>query len=184
MNVADVMDLPEVRSDSELLTELRAMNEKLDRIDKAVTAMEYRIEGIEELREDLWPMVQGVSHAVTTRLHELEQAGAIGFAREGINVLERVATSFTEEDVRLLGENVVSILRTVRNLTQPEILGVADRAAGALKDTTGDTHPKKLGVVRALRDPDVRRGMNLLLAVMKELGHQEPVAADTQTPTK
>ena len=31
--------------------------------------------------------------------------------------------------MQLLGDNVVSILETVRNLTQPEVLGVADTAA-------------------------------------------------------
>ena len=85
---------------------------------------------------------------------------------------EIVATSFNEEDVRLLGENVVHILKTTRNLTQPEVLDVADRAAVALKDT--EAHPqKKIGLLKALRDPEIRRGMTLMLSVMRELGSEQ-----------
>jgi len=57
----------------------------------------------------------------------------------------------------------------VRNLTQPEVLDVADRAAVALKDTDPISQ-KKIGLFKALRDPDIRRGMTLMLGVMRELG--------------
>jgi uncharacterized protein YjgD (DUF1641 family) len=83
-----------------------------------------------------------------------------------VKVAETVATSFTPEDVRLLGQNVVSIFNTVRNLTQPQMLGVADRAAEALKSEP-DT---RFGLIRSMRDPEIRRGMALLFAVLRELG--------------
>ncbi len=171
MNVTEVMNLPEAQEDTEVLVLLKEINRKLEHIENAVTALEHRVEGVAELREDLWPMVQGASHALSRKLHELDQRGALAFARESLAVMERVATSFDEEDVRLLGENVVTILQTVRNLTQPEVMAVADRAALALKET-GDRPDRKLGLLRAMRDPEVRRGMALLLTVLRELGAQ------------
>jgi uncharacterized protein YjgD (DUF1641 family) len=116
-------------------------------------------------------MVQGASHQISTKLHELEQRGALGFAREAVKVGERIATSFNEEDVRLLGDNVVHILQTVRNLTQPEVLEIADRAAVAVQES--EAHPaKKLSLWKAMRDPEIRRGMNLMLTVLREMGHE------------
>lgn len=171
MNVTEVMNLPEAQEDAETLVLLREMNRKLEHIEGAVEALERRVEGVAELREDLWPMVRGASHALSRKLDELDQRGALAFAREGLAVIERVATSFDEDDVRLLGDNVVSILQTVRNLTQPEVMAVADRAALALKET-GDPPDRKLGLLRAMRDPEVRRGMALLLTVLRELGAQ------------
>ena len=168
MTVADVLDLDRSGA-AALVDELRKMNEKLTRIDAAMDALQRRVESIEELREDMWPMIHGMAHTVTKKLHELEQNGSLGFVKEGAKMAEVVATSFDEEDVRLLGQNVVTILKTVRNLTQPEVLGVADRAALALKES--DAHPeKKIGLFKALRDPEIRRGMTLMLGVMKELG--------------
>ena len=95
----------------------------------------------------------------------------MGFVKEAVKVGERIATSFDEEDVRLLGENVVSILQTVRNLTQPEVLEVADRAAVALKGTE-EQPAKKIGLFKAMRDPEIRRGMTMMLTVLREMGQE------------
>lgn len=152
-----------------VLVELRAIGERVGRIEHAVEQITRRIESVEELREDLWPMVQGASRAISLKLDEMERAGAVGFARESAHVAERIMTSFDEEDVRRLGENVVGILETVRNLTQPEILELADRTAGALRASEAEP-ATKLGLFRALRDPEIRRGMGVMMTVLRELG--------------
>ena len=41
-----------------------------------------------------------------------------------MQIADNVVTSFTEEDVRKLGDNAVLILKTVKDLTQPEIMGL------------------------------------------------------------
>lgn len=173
MTVADVMDLTCAEEDRpELEAQLCRLDQKLDYIVTSIDGLHRRVESLEELREDLWPMVQGASHQISRKLHELDRNGALASAAEGVKVAETVATSFTPEDVRLLGENIVSILRTVRNLTQPEVLEKADRAALALRDADGDSG-KAMGLFRALRDPEVRRGMTLMLGVLRELGHED-----------
>jgi uncharacterized protein YjgD (DUF1641 family) len=172
MTVADVMDLDARPDDaSQILEELRDIGRKLDRMERIIDAVTYRLESLEDMREDLWPMVQGASHQLSVKLHELEERGAVGFAREAVKVGERIATSFNGEDVRLLGENVVHILQTVRNLTQPEVLQIADRAAVAVQESEAQP-AKRLGLWKALRDPEIRRGMNLMLTVLREMGHE------------
>lgn len=185
MTVADVMDLREAGT-SDLMQELQALNAKLDRIETTMDAMTHRVESLEEIREDLWPMIHGASIAINRKLHDLEQKGVLGFVTEASKMGEVIASSFSQEDVRLLGENVVSILRTVRNLTQPEVLEVADRAAVALKDTEAQP-AKKVSLFKAMRDPEIRRGMGLMLSVLREMGQEgidkqsaTPVAAETK----
>jgi uncharacterized protein YjgD (DUF1641 family) len=163
--------------DEALLAELRAIHERLEGIEGVLRGVTHRVESLEDLREDLWPMVEGMSHSVTRTLHELDRAGAIGFARESVKVAERVATSFDEDDVRQLGENVVTILRTVQGLTQPEVLDMAERSVAALR--ADDSHDEP-GLFRALRDPEVRRGMRRMLRVLRELG-AEPSARTAVT---
>ena len=170
MTVADVMDLNGSGS-TELVAELKAMNGKLDRIQATMDAMTYRVESLEEIREDLWPMIHGAANALNRKLHELEQKGVLAFVTESAKMGEHVASSFTQEDVRLLGDNVVSILKTVRNLTQPEVLEVADRAAVALRETEAQP-AKKVGLFKAMRDPEIRRGMGIMLSVLREMGQE------------
>ena len=38
-------------------------------------------------------------------------------------IADRVVTEFTEEDVKALGDNVVTILNAVKEMTQPEVMG-------------------------------------------------------------
>jgi uncharacterized protein YjgD (DUF1641 family) len=172
MTVADVMDLDARSSETrEILDELKSIGRKLDRMEGIIDAVTHRLESLEDMREDLWPMVQGASHQISVKLHDLEQRGAVGFAKEAFRVGERIATSFSEEDVRQLGENVVHILHTVRSLTQPEVLELADRAAAAVQEN--DAHPvKRMSLWRAMRDPEIRRGMSLMLTVLREMGHE------------
>ncbi len=96
--------------------------QKLDRATEILLELKRDKEMIMELGQDLMPMANGIIHLTSDRLQEFEQDGTLDFVREGVGVLQRVSTAFTPEDVRLLGDNIVHILMTVRNLTQPEVL--------------------------------------------------------------
>lgn len=61
MTVAEVMDLAPARARGDVATELRLVNAKLDRLVEVLDGIDRRVEAVEELREDLWPMVQGVA---------------------------------------------------------------------------------------------------------------------------
>ena len=115
-------------------------------------------------------MANGIIHLTSDRLQEFEKDGTLEFVREGVKVLRQVSSAFTPEDVRLLGDNIVHILMTVRNLTQPEILNMADRATMALKDKATPTPVGTLGLLRAMRDPEVKKGTGVLLELLRSLG--------------
>ena len=116
-------------------------------------------------------MANGIIHLTSDRLQEFEEDGTLDFVREGVKVFQRVSSSFTPEDVRLLGENIVHILMTVRGLTQPELLNLADRASEALGAKAADAKPVgTFGLLRAMRDPEVQRGTGVLLDLLRSLG--------------
>ena len=55
----------------------------------------------------------------TERLDAYDKRGFFTFGREMLKVLEQIVTTYSEEDVQQLGANIVGILDTVRNITQP-----------------------------------------------------------------
>ena len=144
--------------------------QKLDRATEILLELKRDKEMVMELGQDLMPMANRIIHLTSDRLQEFERDGTLDFIREGVQVLRRVSTAFTPEDVRLLGENIVHILMTVRNLTQPEVLDLADRATTALKDKTGPAPVGTLGLLRAMRDPEVKKGTGVLLELLRSLG--------------
>ena len=48
--------------------------------------------------------------------------------REFGRIIDNIVTHYGVEDVRMLADNVVTILDTVKNLTQPEMLKSVDNA--------------------------------------------------------
>jgi len=106
-------------------------------------------------------------------LDRLEREGYFGFAREGWKIAERIMTEFSEEDVRALGDNVVTILTTVRNMTQPEIMALANNAVGAMQEELPETEKVSTwALIRELGNPKVRRGMVRMINLLKALDEQ------------
>ncbi len=109
-------------------------------------------------------------------LDRLEHDGYFAFLTEGWNIVERIVTEFGEEDIKALGDNIVTILGTVRTMTQPEILNLANNAMNAIETTpVEDQNVSTLDLLRELSDPQVRRGMARLLNIVKALA-EEPDA--------
>ena len=144
--------------------------QKLDRATEILLELKRDKEMVMELGQDLMPMANGIIHLTSDRLQEFERDGTLDFVREGMTVVRNVSAAFSPEDVRLLGENIVHILMTVRNLTQPEILNLADRATTALKEKASPTPVGTLGLLRAMRDPEVKKGTGILLELLRSLG--------------
>jgi uncharacterized protein YjgD (DUF1641 family) len=94
--------------------------------------------------------------------------------------MDRIVTEFSEEDVRALGDNIVTILYTVRNMTQPEILELANKSLAAIRPEE-EIQPESVStwsLLRELSDPKVRVGMARLLNLLKVLADQPPTASD------
>jgi uncharacterized protein YjgD (DUF1641 family) len=106
-------------------------------------------------------------------LDRLEHQGYFAFLNEGWNIVERIVTEFSEEDVKALGDNIVTILGTVRTMTQPEILNLANNAINAIEATpVEEQNISTLALLRELSDPQVRRGMARLLNIVKALADE------------
>lgn len=118
---------------------------------------------------------------LTERLAELEAKGYVGFARSSLGVVDRVVTSFSEEDVQALGDNVVTILQTVREMTQPEVMGMLRRTMHTVQEEEPGEPPSLLQIMREMRDPQVRMGLARVMHMLRSVG-EAPAA--TATPRR
>jgi uncharacterized protein YjgD (DUF1641 family) len=104
-----------------------------------------------------------------TQLDEMERKGYFTFLQGGVDIADRIVTSFTEEDVQQLGENIVLILQTVKEMTQPEIMTMLSNTAHVVKDEE-PVNTSLLSIMRQLNDPSVRKGLAKTLQVLKSVG--------------
>lgn len=132
-----------------------------------------RLEAIMGLADEMQLLGRGVFNQTVETLDQMEQQGYFDFARGGMYIMERIVKEFNEEDVRALGDNIVTILTTVRNMTQPEVLALANNAVGAIREVPTDTKPlSTFALLKELNDPKVRMGLTRMLGMVKALADQ------------
>jgi len=138
-----------------------------------ILAMFDRLEALMGVTDEVELLGKQVFSTAVENLEKMEQAGYFAFAREGWGIMERIITEFSEEDVKALGDNIVTILTTVRNMTQPEIMAMANNAIGAIQDIPPETEtPSTLSLLRELSSPQTRRGMARMINLLKALDEQ------------
>ena len=157
--------------------------DRLDRIEARLDALldhaerrEAELEPLRDLAAEIGALSGPVMDTVTGRVAAWEERGYIGFARSGGRVVERIVSSFDEDDVEALGDNVVLMLETLRDLTQPEVLRLLRQTAGSVShlDAAEGPPPSTLALLKQLRDPEVRRGLARMLELVRNVGSDQP----------
>jgi uncharacterized protein YjgD (DUF1641 family) len=155
------------------LSDLLRLFKRLLRNGRNIEKMLDQLESLAELVETLSPLADDAFGKAVDLMAGLEAKGYFTFAQGGMRLLDNVVTSFDKADVDRLGDNIVLILNTVKDMTQPEIISfVRTTLLVAEKEIEKPVDISYLGLVRQMRDPAVRRGMALTLRVMQVIGAQ------------
>jgi uncharacterized protein YjgD (DUF1641 family) len=157
------------------LEDLLFLVKRLARNTRNFNQMLDSLESAQDFLQDVAPLTKEMMTEATTQLETLERKGYFGFARQGAYVLDQVVTSFSEEDVKQLGDNVVLILNTVKSLTQPEMMNLINGLTQGFQEA--EAHADELdtsmfGLLKQMRDPEVRRGLAVTLATLKQVARQ------------
>ena len=123
---------------------------------------------------------------LTDRLKTMEEKGYFGFIAQAGGIVDQVVTNYSEEDVAALGDNVVLILDTVKEMTQPDIMGLLRSTATALHEQAdhveqGDEEvPSMFGLLAQMRDPQVRLGLQRALGMLKSISGTQPESSNAK----
>ncbi len=134
-------------------------------------------ESITDLLKDVGPMINEVGIDFTHKLHEFEQKGYFEFFKELANIMDNIISSYPPKEVRALADNVVIILDTVKNLTQPDMLHAINNAVSIFKNLdTNEIQPYSLWkVFREMNTPEMKRGLGFIMTFLKNLS-KEPIS--------
>lgn len=150
---------------------------RLDAIDRKLDYVVARQRFLEELIDEMTPVGREAMTAMAAELATWEERGWFAMGREVVGMLDRLAQAYGPDDIHELSEHVVQIVDTIRNVTQPDVLAVANDATDALHHAD-ELEP--VGVMKAMfatNDADVRRGLAIALEVMRRLGRARGGAA-------
>lgn len=127
------------------------LNDKLDDVLAHVRGAARQREEVEELLADLMPAVNGGLALATRKLDELEKNGVL-------------------EMLRVLAERTPVLLETAEVLTDTELAPLARHMLTALHQARKGRPPTMWQLLRARRDPRVRRGAGALIEMLRGLG--------------
>ncbi len=163
-------ELEDVQAEADIRVIGRVVKKLLRHLPDIESALD-QIDSVTGLLEVAGPIGKDAFAKATESLDALDRAGYMTFARGGARIVDRIVTSFTEDDVRQLGDNVVLILRTVQQMTQPEVMNFL-RATVTLaeSETEAPVDVSYRGLLAQMRDPNVRRGLGLAMRVVGGIG--------------
>ncbi len=160
------------------LNDLLRLAKRLARNGRNIEKMLDQLESVMDLADTLVPLTDAGFARAVRELETLESKGYFGFARGGWQIVDNIVTSFGEEDVRQLGNNIVLILQTIKEMTQPEVMNFARNMVSAIeREGAQEVNISYRSLLAQMRDPNVRRGLALTMRVLRSIGRQTTAGA-------
>jgi len=144
---------------------------KILRNTRQITAVFEQFESATDFIADAAPLSKAVFDDVLERANDLEQRGYFDFFHAAFGVLDTIVTHYSADDIRLLGENITTILDTFKQMTQPEIMQSVQNAMAVYQDID-IVQPERVSMfslIRQLFDPEVQRSLATGLAILKKV---------------
>jgi len=129
------------------------------------------LEATFDLIKDITPVIRQMGLDGVDQLQKLESKGYIDFMKESSKIFDNIVAHFTTEDVRLLADNVVSILETVKKLTQPEMLATINNGLVVYRSLDVNSIPEYslMKAFRAMKTPEMKKGLGFLITFLRNI---------------
>ena len=131
-----------------------------------------QLESVMDLVQTVGPLTDQAFEKAVDVMQEAEHKGYFAFAKGSLHVADNVVTSFSADDARKLGDSVVPALNIVKELAQPEVIGVLGTIVSEVKSEVAKPigNVSLPGLLGQMRDPQVRRGLALTLRILRVIG--------------
>jgi uncharacterized protein YjgD (DUF1641 family) len=162
-----------------------ALLKKLVRNTNNLNELLTQLESGHDFLNDATPLARKLFNDALVEMNDLDEKGYFAMARELRLALDNVVGEFTVEDVHLLASNLVAILQTVKNLTQPEVLQSINNAVEIYKkiDFGSVEEYTFWKAFREVNKPEMRRGLGFLIKFLRNLSAHSTAQLETPENT-
>ena len=168
-----VVELEEIHDEVQT-GDILYLGKKLLRNVNNMTRMFERVEGLKDFFLDFSPISRELFIDVMHKLDEFDRKGYFEFMKELSKAFDNIVTSFTLQDVKQLSGNIVTIMDTVKNLTQPDMLHTINNAISVYKNLDIEVEEKVslLALLKQMNSPELKRGIAFAIQFLKNVANQ------------
>jgi len=134
-------------------------------------------ESIYDLMQDMGPVAREVIIDMIRKMHELEQKGYFDFFSALFSIMDNIIAHYTREDVEMLADNIVIIMDTMKNMTQPEMLQALNNAVNIYQKLDVENIPEYTiwKAMKEMRTPELKKGIGFMITFLKNLSEDNTV---------
>ncbi|MCF6358016.1 MAG: DUF1641 domain-containing protein, partial [Draconibacterium sp.] len=87
------------------------------------------------------------------------------------NIVDNIMTHYKPEDVRELSDNIITIMETVRSVTQPQMMKAINNSLTIYGSIEMENIPEYsiFKVLREMNKPEMKRAMGFFVTFMKNM---------------
>lgn len=128
-------------------------------------------ESLSDLLRDASPIVNEAIIDLTKKLHEMDQKGYFEFFSEAGKIFDNIITHYSPEDVRNLADNIVTIMETIKSMTQPEMMAAINNGIKVYGSIETENIPEYSiwKVMKELNQPETKKALGFFVTFMKNL---------------
>lgn len=136
-----------------------------------ITGVIEKLESTIDFLEDGKPIGKELFGDMLNLLDEMDRKGYFMFLKEASAIMDNIVSSFTIDDVKNLADNIVTILNTIKKMTQPEMIKVLDNAV----DIYSNLDPSEIEeysiwkAAREMNSPEMKRGLGFMITFLKNV---------------
>ncbi len=151
------------------------LGKKLLRNITTITKTVEQLENARDFLQDFTPISHELFNDLMMRMNEFDRKGYFEFMKELSTIVDKIVTSFSVDDVRNLGDNIVTILNTVKNVTQPDMLQSVNNALGVYQkmDIEVQDDISLVSLLRELNTPEMKKGLVFAIRLLKSLAAEK-----------
>jgi uncharacterized protein YjgD (DUF1641 family) len=178
-------ELEDVESSFQL-KDLLEMLKQLLRSIRSITYSLKQLENIIDFVTTLEPLLRGSVPQLISYLDDLEQKGVFRILHATLGVRAKIAEAYSPQDIEQIGDGLVALLGLAKKITAPQTMALLDKFA-ELPEKMDLSSPKEVGafgLLWAISNKDVKKGLGVLMELTKALGTLRGTAASGDAPSE
>ena len=127
-----------------------------------------------DLTKEIGPIANDVIIDMTKQLAILDQKGYFDFVRNIAPIIDNIVTGLSPEDLKGLADNIMLIINTVKDITQPDMLKSIDNAIKMYSSMEIEDVPSYSvwRLMREINSPEMKKAIGFGVTFLKNMSKE------------